>query len=872
MNFTLPVYLMNVALHAVALSALATTALVLTRRLPNRTAVAIAGLLAAGVLPWITALRPVEKAVSTAVVPMEAPKEILPTWTVMKMRAPEVTLAPVAARADVSSAMPRQVRKETSLPDWPTMAVVAWAAGSAGWLVFSGIAWMRVRNWRKGLVPVDEAAWEKIKGCGNEGVGREVFLIDEAMASPCVTGFLKPRIVLPRFLLEKDGMNELRWAARHEAGHLQSGDSRWTMVFCLIRGMQWWNPLAGRLISRWAEAREQACDLRAANDPENRADYGGFLVAMAGGITRRRPMTVTMARRGCARIRKRIQFLLDTKEVAELPMGGRRVVLACGLFAGLGVIVSGMKVGADEVAKNPAVSAELPVTGSGDREKPAEPKNLPKPKLSLGQIGISQSPENGEGKKVILTIPIEKGPEAAIDPSKVSIEVLLLNRTDKGEIVELKDSSRVKNQWLDLPADWADGVETLRVTYTTPPQDSDTYHGQKVVLRYEDEVVDTQAFPKVDPTPATVAPVATDDLPAGENTQHVQIKFTTRFVVIPAEGEPVADVKMALKDVLDGVEVQALLKVLSQKRDTHLTTAPSVTARDGQKAIVEIVWTAEKREKVIDGKYSSGVPFVGVVLEVTPQIEGKQVMLKTSLDYRYIPGEYEFLEDGKNLPTGPLPDGTDLSKIKSLGGESIVTLTSGQTQWTELGKKEGKKTLWMLTTVDAIDATGALLDSFMDGKRIENDPRRQGDFPGLQSRPDPAVRGKLRVTGHLVELAIPEKGKEEGADLPRLSPCDAMVAQAVLKTPGARVRKLKTTEIPLMEREVPWVEFPELKLSAIASEDYKTILLANWQDKGSGEFPDTWDNRPNGSFMTLGLSGKSKAVNKFLLFRIDAVK
>jgi len=125
-------------------------------------------------------------------------------------------------------------------------------------------------------------------------------------------------------------------------------------------------------------------------------------------------------------------------------------------------------------------------------------------KLALGRVRIFNNPKYEGGQRVILTIPVQKGPAEEIDVAEIAVSVIFFNRTSKGEIIQLEDKSWVTEQWVTLPFDWAGGEENLRMTYTIPPQDNQTehlfgghtYYGQVVSLLYKDEVLDVQAWPR----------------------------------------------------------------------------------------------------------------------------------------------------------------------------------------------------------------------------------------------------------------------------------------------------------------------------------------------------------------------------------------
>ncbi|MEN9975169.1 MAG: hypothetical protein RLZZ282_1175 [Verrucomicrobiota bacterium] len=125
-------------------------------------------------------------------------------------------------------------------------------------------------------------------------------------------------------------------------------------------------------------------------------------------------------------------------------------------------------------------------------------------KLSLGRVRIFNPPNQENGQRVILTIPVQKGPADAIDVADIAVSVIFFNRSTKGEIMQLEDKSWVSEQWISMPFDWAGGEESLRMTYTIPPQDNPTehlfggraYYGQVVSLLYKNEVLDVQAWPR----------------------------------------------------------------------------------------------------------------------------------------------------------------------------------------------------------------------------------------------------------------------------------------------------------------------------------------------------------------------------------------
>jgi hypothetical protein len=138
-----------------------------------------------------------------------------------------------------------------------------------------------------------------------------------------------------------------------------------------------------------------------------------------------------------------------------------------------------------------------------------EPPEAALGKLSLARVRIFKDPKNDAGQRVVLTIPVQKAPGEEIENLvDIAVVVTFFNRNSKGEIVELEPENKSwvtgADNWISLPFDWAGGEETLRMTYTIPPQDVQTehlfggrtYYGQVVTLLYQGVVLDVQAWPR----------------------------------------------------------------------------------------------------------------------------------------------------------------------------------------------------------------------------------------------------------------------------------------------------------------------------------------------------------------------------------------
>ncbi|GAA5130224.1 M56 family metallopeptidase [Luteolibacter yonseiensis] len=401
-------YLLNVALHAGILSVFATLLLAFIRLPGRRSFAAISGLLVVGLLPWITALRPSPTPDVSPIIPeaqvAPAPAE-LPLWTIVTV--------PVRNEAAAPSEPYSESGAKWELPDFPTTVITLWATGVGIGLGLLALAMMRVMLWKRSLKPLDDSTWDVLRHIVPSGTARTDFIISPATTSPCVIGFLRPRIVIPHFLLDALSSEKLRWAVRHETAHRQAEDSRWMILFAVIRCLNWWNPLVHRLVADWAAVREQLCDLHAASSAGDRADYGEFLIAMARQTDKHPSLAVSMARRlHVRRLKQRIVCLLDSKEEGVTPVGRGFIGISLALSVCAAMSVSVLKVAAEgmppvshdtpagetvpEKTEEPTVEKALqqepvPAQPDVDESAPPPPPPPPAPARAGGQVKISSN-------------------------------------------------------------------------------------------------------------------------------------------------------------------------------------------------------------------------------------------------------------------------------------------------------------------------------------------------------------------------------------------------------------------------------------------------------------------------------------------------
>jgi hypothetical protein len=115
--------------------------------------------------------------------------------------------------------------------------------------------------------------------------------------------------------------------------------------------------------------------------------------------------------------------------------------------------------------------------------------------ISAPRMEEDQDPASA--KKFTLHVPIRAKAGSAISVRDMKVFVLFFEKLNGKDIV--RTSANVSNRWEDPPIDWAEGEETLEVSYDLPPNDGRgeprTYHGYIIRLYYQNELQDTQALP-----------------------------------------------------------------------------------------------------------------------------------------------------------------------------------------------------------------------------------------------------------------------------------------------------------------------------------------------------------------------------------------
>ena len=186
----------------------------------------------------------------------------------------EELLAPVGDGGRDAAAEAAVIPSSSALPPirsapsrgWAPWATAAWLGGAS---LMLALLMRRERRFRQALRlarPVEQgSARELLDACCREtGVHRSVELWEtELVAAPALSGWWRPRILLPSGASIAYRSDALRHVFLHELAHLRHGDVALNWVLAVLRSLHWCNPLVALAFRRLRSAQEMARDAEA---------------------------------------------------------------------------------------------------------------------------------------------------------------------------------------------------------------------------------------------------------------------------------------------------------------------------------------------------------------------------------------------------------------------------------------------------------------------------------------------------------------------------------------------------------------------------------------------------------------------------------
>ncbi len=543
-------------------------------------------------------------------------------WEVRSFVEPSAVVPKTVVGAAVT--LPKQEWRAADVLPWVWAIGVTVQAALLGW---SALA-MR-RRLRRGAV-IEDARFLRLAGECREQLGlrRQVAFLESAeLAGPAVVVLWQPRLVMPPGLIACLSDEELRFVLLHELAHVRRHDLAALWLLTAARVLHWFNPLAWLAAHVARGDAELACDetvLRHARGTVPVA-YGAALLKLVQ-LAPWRPTAVPMAgiaeRTGA--LKERLARIAD-----YAPGTVRRTA-----FTALVVLGVGMVFGADE--KKDTAPAPAP--------QAAEPQAAPEV-AKIAEKVAGELPAWAKGWSVVkVVIPAD---------GEIKNAFVDLLQPD-GKTVTLYPGQQTKERVMlsGVGLIWSPARAQVRLR-----------NGKETTALFADA--------------ALISKSETLKRETG------QVEIEARFIEVPdslalefkdSAGKPIFWQGRAIKGakpmrphlgqishVLTEPEKQRFVNELQKTKGVDLLSAPRVTTKSGQRAVIEIIrefrypteWKPDEEKKGTWLPTVFETRNVGVTLEVEPTLgEGKVLdLLLTPQVVEHL--GYVDVETGKPVKSSP---------------------------------------------------------------------------------------------------------------------------------------------------------------------------------------------------------------------------
>ncbi|MEO8351406.1 MAG: M56 family metallopeptidase, partial [Chthoniobacteraceae bacterium] len=458
-------------------------------------------------------------------------------WQVRTEPAPRPSVAPSLS---TEKALPVHLRESaTPFPWLPAL----WLGGVAIQAALLAGAALTLRRRLRGSAEIREPrVLEAARRCAAEtGVrgGLRVFET-ETVSGPAVAGILRPRVLLPTSLHARLSDEELRFVLLHECLHLRRHDLAAMWLLTIARVIHWFNPFVW-LAERMARTdAELACDEAVLRHDEAPEAYGQTLLRLAQSVPRPRPALF-----GVGIVEGRSDLRI---RISRIGNPARRTPVRT-VFAALAAGAVVIAFGADE--KDVAHPAQKPAaTASEEKLESAEPDWAKG--WSVVRIAI---PSSGNIKHAFVDL---KSPE--------------------GRAVTLSEGVTSKEGVTLWEVEWTGSPVRAHIVLTHGEQRAELFADAGIVAR-DDGLTPRSAQIEIEGRFVEVTNAVLEKTPALKLLRDMVSDGDTNRI----SESPISKIAGALKPKI----AEMLIRELGKTKGMDLLSAPRVTTKAGQRAVIE---------------------------------------------------------------------------------------------------------------------------------------------------------------------------------------------------------------------------------------------------------------------------------------------
>lgn len=227
-------------------------------------------------------------------------------------------------------------------PPWRGFVLLAMLLGTIVAAVHNVSAMIAVWRLRRAAQVFAGPLWNRRLAHWSRQLGvRQMVLLRESpdVQIPIVVGTIRPMILLPTSLTEQSEPRHVDAILAHELAHVKRNDYAWQMLLRFVQALYWYNPLMWLIARPIASVRERACDEYCIHALGDSRRYVDALLALAGGLVRRPPLSLGLAMARTPRIAARLDAIENSRgnSACRLPGLARAVCLGIGLLTACGL-------------------------------------------------------------------------------------------------------------------------------------------------------------------------------------------------------------------------------------------------------------------------------------------------------------------------------------------------------------------------------------------------------------------------------------------------------------------------------------------------------------------------------------------------------
>ncbi len=145
-------------------------------------------------------------------------------------------------------------------------------------------------------------------------------IITDKVKSPALFGYLRPRLLLPKGILEKLNENQLCYVFLHELGHLKRHDIAISSLTTFLQTVHWFNPLVWYAFYQMRVDQEAACDAyvlsRFKNDQS--PDYANTIVGLLESFCQNRQLPALVGiLENKSQIKRRLTMVIQSNKYSK---------------------------------------------------------------------------------------------------------------------------------------------------------------------------------------------------------------------------------------------------------------------------------------------------------------------------------------------------------------------------------------------------------------------------------------------------------------------------------------------------------------------------------------------------------------------------